>query len=165
MKALCVLVAACLFCSGFAAVTNVTVHNLANHNERFAFSESRAATVSITWTTDVPATSRIVYGMAPGNLELSSRFDHHLKTRHMIRLQYRLAEGQTWYYQVVSVDANGNQMTSAVENFITPTDSEWWEVAHDANYKKDDYNDGTRWIQGGNFYRTTWLRRPLRRRC
>ena len=141
----------CFF--GRASIDQITIHNLSNHNEKFAFSENRAGTVTFTWTTDVPATSQVHYGLNQANLELSSRLDPRFKTKHIMRIQYRLVEGQTYYYQLVSRDAQGNQMLSVIDSFEVPQDSKWWEVAHENQYKKNNFNPETRWIRGGNYYR------------
>jgi Concanavalin A-like lectin/glucanases superfamily len=63
---------------------------------------SAAAVVS--WTTDVPAASRVDYGTSPDALTLSAS-DPALVTAHAVPL-YGLSPGATYYYRVTSVDAS-----------------------------------------------------------
>ena len=139
--------------SGVGIVENVTLHDLDNHNEKFGFTDTPAGTVTISWTSSVPGSSQVIYGLSESNLEMSSRFDPRLKTKHIMRIQYRLAEGQTYFFKVRSKDAAGNAMESTIDSFMIPTDSAWWEVAHDRYRKRDDFDSDTRWISGGNYYR------------
>jgi hypothetical protein len=63
---------------------------------------SAAAVVS--WSTDVPAASRVDYGSSPDALTLSAT-DAALVTAHAVPL-YGLSPGATYYYRVTSVDAS-----------------------------------------------------------
>ncbi|RYY71302.1 MAG: choice-of-anchor D domain-containing protein, partial [Chitinophagaceae bacterium] len=60
----------------------------------------------ISWTTDVPATSRIDYGITTGNLNLNS-YDAASVSNHTIQLT-GLSLGVSYFYRVTSVDAGNN---------------------------------------------------------
>jgi hypothetical protein len=80
-------------------------------------------TATITWTTDEPATSRIVYGLSDA-YESGSVADSTLVTEHTITLT-GLASGTLYHYQITSVDSNGNAAKSTDLTFNTngPTTS------------------------------------------
>ncbi|MGE5570031.1 MAG: DUF4082 domain-containing protein [Rhodospirillales bacterium] len=67
-------------------------------------------TATVTWTTNVPADSRVNYGTAAGALVLSAS-SAQLVTSHSITLT-RLSPGGTYYFRVSSTDAAANSVTS-----------------------------------------------------
>src|SRR5574338_845742 len=67
-------------------------------------------TAQATWTTDEPATSGVLYGTDPGNLDESTSLPG-LASTHSVMLA-GLAAGTTYYVRVVSADAAGNQTTA-----------------------------------------------------
>ena len=69
-----------------------------------------AQTATITWTTDVPAASRVDYGTSAGALVMSAT-DPALVTQHSISLA-GLLPGIPYYYRVTSASALGNASTS-----------------------------------------------------
>jgi len=73
--------------------------------------------VTITWTTDEPATSQVEYGTT-GNLGLSTGINTSLVTNHSITLT-GLNTDTTYYYRVKSEDASGNLAISDVYSFNT----------------------------------------------
>ncbi|MBC7935618.1 MAG: choice-of-anchor D domain-containing protein, partial [Rhizobacter sp.] len=79
------------------SITNIVVTPNAN------------GTSIITWTTDVPASSVVDYGIAPGSLGLNSS-DASLVTNHIIQLS-GLTAGVSYYFRVTSVDAGSNTVT------------------------------------------------------
>jgi hypothetical protein len=67
-------------------------------------------TVTVAWTTDEPATSRVDYGTSAGSLT-SNASDPLLVTSHSVLLT-NLAGSTTHHYRVTSADAAGNSRTS-----------------------------------------------------
>ena len=63
----------------------------------------------ITWTTDEPATSQVLYGLDKSSSN-SSPEDPSLVTSHTVRVG-GLQANTTYYYRIQSVDANGNIAT------------------------------------------------------
>jgi len=77
-----------------------------------------SGSANVTWTTDELATSRVDYGLTP--LLGQTATDAALVAQHVLSLT-GLQEGDTYYYQVTSVDAAGNTATSAIMTFhVTP---------------------------------------------
>ena len=80
-------------------------------------------TVTITWTTDEAADSRVDFGTASGTLNLNSA-DAALVTSHTITLT-GLTPNTTYYFRVTSADASANPASSpvppAILSFITPS--------------------------------------------
>lgn len=74
-------------------------------------------TATITWTTDEPSDSTIVYGFTT-SYGLSST-SAALVALHSVRLTAGLASGVTYHYAVVSTDAQGNTSTSTDRTFRT----------------------------------------------
>ena len=87
------------------AITSVTVGNL------------QAASVTITWTTDVPADTRADYGLTAG-LGISTPTDSTLVTAHS-RTVTGLTGNQRYFFQVVSRSQAGEVATSGGRTFIT----------------------------------------------
>jgi len=75
---------------------------------------SRTA-IDITWTTDEPGDSQVEYRASPGQL---SPLDSTLVTEHSVRLT-ELLPATTYYYKVMSRDANGNLTVSDELSFTT----------------------------------------------
>ncbi|HWB99995.1 MAG TPA: N,N-dimethylformamidase beta subunit family domain-containing protein, partial [Bryobacteraceae bacterium] len=69
-----------------------------------------STSATITWTTNVAASSQVNYGTSSGVLNLNS-FDPTLATSHSITLT-GLTPSTTYYYTVTSVDAFSNSVTS-----------------------------------------------------
>ena len=69
-----------------------------------------ATTATITWTTSVPANSRVDYGTSPSALTLTAS-DSTLSTAHSVTLT-GLTTGTSYYYRVTSVSSSGNTATS-----------------------------------------------------
>ena len=87
-------------------VYNISVSNL------------RTSSVTITWTTDEPATSLVNYGFD----ELygdSTNEDASLKTSHNATLM-GLTANQAYHFQVISRDGSGNEASSGDNTFLTP---------------------------------------------
>ncbi len=77
--------------------------------------------VTITWITNEPSTSQVIYGIQSGNLISSTALDPLLNTGHTVVLT-RLQEGTTYYYKVKSKDAANNEAVSSEYNFTTTID-------------------------------------------
>ena len=71
----------------------------------------------ISWTTDVPATSRIDYG-ATTNYEVPSIIDSGLRTSHQISLS-PLDTNTTYHYRVRSTNASGRERVDVDNTFTT----------------------------------------------
>lgn len=71
----------------------------------------------ISWTTDVPATTRIDYG-ATTNYEISSIIDSGLRTFHQVQFS-PLDTGTTYHYRVRSADASGRERVDTDRTFMT----------------------------------------------
>ncbi len=78
-------------------------------------------TATVTWNTDEPASSRVDYGISPGDLSLNSS-SATLVSSHSLGLA-SLMPSTTYYYRVTSVDFSGNSATSptppATLSFVT----------------------------------------------
>ncbi len=76
-----------------------------------------ATSTRITWVTNEPATSRVVYGTSQ-SYNLSSPLNSTLTTNHEVVLN-NLRRRTTYNYQVVSIDASGNVARSSNQTFTT----------------------------------------------
>jgi subtilisin family serine protease len=74
-------------------------------------------TANITWTTNEAATSELLYGTNPNNLNLSYT-DSSLATAHTVNLQ-SLSALTTYYFRARSRDLAGNVTTSDLQSFTT----------------------------------------------
>lgn len=74
--------------------------------------------VIISWQTDNPSTSQVLYGTSPADLSLETTEDVLLNLSHFATLS-NLSAGTTYYYQVRSVDTYGNETLSETQNFAT----------------------------------------------
>jgi hypothetical protein len=83
-----------------------------------ATSSSGFSTSTISWTTDEPATSEVVYGLTTSYGSASSSAT--LTTSHSIQLS-GLYSGSTYHFAVVSADSSGNTATSSDETLTTAT--------------------------------------------
>jgi peroxiredoxin/RNA polymerase subunit RPABC4/transcription elongation factor Spt4 len=73
----------------------------------------------VTWTTDKPATSQVLYGLDK-SASNSTPEDSKLVTSHTVRIS-GLQPNSTYYYRIKSVDADGNAATmDPPDVFITP---------------------------------------------
>jgi phosphodiesterase/alkaline phosphatase D-like protein len=86
-----------------------------------------SGTATITWTTTLPANSRVDYGTAPASLTLNIS-NPALVTAHSLSLS-GLTQGTTYYYRVTSVDAFTNTsslpVAPATATFIESSFSVW----------------------------------------
>lgn len=73
--------------------------------------------VTITWTTTVPATSQVFYGTTSATSEQSS-LDSSMVTSHSVTIS-GLNSGTTYYYKVYSADGSNNTQTSETRTFFT----------------------------------------------
>ncbi len=72
----------------------------------------------ITWTTDTPSSSQIMYGTSTGSYPSSSTLDSNLTTNHSVMLT-GLSPNLTYHFQIESTDANGNMGMSSDQVFTT----------------------------------------------
>ena len=73
----------------------------------------------VTWTTDKPATSQVLYGLDKSSSN-STPEDSKLVTSHTVRIS-GLQPNSTYYYRIKSIDADGNAATmDPPDVFITP---------------------------------------------
>lgn len=92
-------------------ISNISVKNIT----------SAGATIS--WTTNVTATSQVVYGTVKSTIEnypSSSVIDSTLSTTHAVQLT-GLTANKKIYYRVVSVDKNGKKVVSKEGSFSVTT--------------------------------------------
>jgi hypothetical protein len=73
---------------------------------------------TITWTTDIPSTTRVAYGTTAA-LGTQSPLDSALVTSHSMTL-IGLTPGTTYFYAATSVNGSGGSATSANFTFTTP---------------------------------------------
>jgi len=76
------------------------------------------STCEITWQTDEPSTSQVLYGTTPGNYTFSTAPDTAVVTDHAVTLT-GLQAGTTYYYVVLSTDVSGNEVQSTEFSFTT----------------------------------------------
>jgi len=87
-----------------------------------SLSESRAVTsVTISWTTDEPATSQVEYGQAYKQYDSVSALNESLRTSHAVTLS-GLKPGTSYHYRIKSTDAAGNLAASGNKIFTTLTE-------------------------------------------
>jgi hypothetical protein len=77
---------------------------------------------TITWTTDVPATSQVAYGPT-AQLGTSTPLDAALTTSHSVTIS-GLLPGTQYFFQVSSADASQQLSTSSVASFTTTSPSQ-----------------------------------------
>lgn len=87
-----------------------------------------------TWATDVPATSRVEYGLTPG-YELGFVEDATLELLHAVEIA-GLAPGSTIHYRVVSEDLELDSASTADATFVTPLPG-----SDPAGIVSDDFDD------------------------
>jgi lysophospholipase L1-like esterase len=95
---------------------SVTVDNTAPVSSSISSGTPAATAATITWSTNEPATSRVVYGVTTSYGLASSSAS--LDTFHSIRL-IALNPSTTYHYAVVSLDASGNTSTSSDRTFTS----------------------------------------------
>jgi hypothetical protein len=71
----------------------------------------------ITWNTNEPADSKVVWGLKSNNLDQTA-YNSELKQSHQIVL-VDLGRKTTYYYKVISKDAAGNESQSSILSFTT----------------------------------------------
>jgi hypothetical protein len=74
-------------------------------------------TATITWTTDEPATSQVEYGLATADGSTTT-LDQNTVTSHEVTLA-GLSQGTTYYFRLISLDAEGNESVSEDYSFTT----------------------------------------------
>lgn len=74
--------------------------------------------IAIEWDTDRPATSQLIFGVNPGAYTSGTTEDFTLVNQHHINLVY-LAANTTYYFKVISVDADHNSAISDEKTFFT----------------------------------------------
>jgi peroxiredoxin/predicted amidophosphoribosyltransferase len=72
--------------------------------------------VVIIWQTDFPATGQVEYGT--GEYNQSTATDTQLSTEHSISIN-GLSPEETYYYRIISTDADGNEATSQTDRTFT----------------------------------------------
>jgi len=111
--------------------------------------------VTITWKTDEPSTSKIIYGKSETNLDESTEIDTNLVTDHSVAIM-SLDPNTDYYFKVESKDANGNTALSKIQTFYTPPfggKAEVWgenEISDHKNTAIDTYLTGDQ-MQWYNF--------------
>jgi hypothetical protein len=86
-----------------------------------ALSDITVSSVTIAWTTDELATSRVEYGLT-AEYGLSVEADTSLAINHRLKFS-GLEAGKTYHYRVISNDASNNQAVSADDTFTMPAHS------------------------------------------
>ncbi len=81
-------------------------------------SDPADVTCLVTWETDEPATSQVRYGTTPGSYPFETPQDTSLVTSHAVTLT-GLEPETTYYFVVLSGDAQGNESQSAEHPFTT----------------------------------------------
>ncbi len=143
-------------------ISNISTSSLAEHGEAFGGTDQSvvgfAANATVNWETNEPATSKVIYGTSSSTLTNSSRTDSLLTLKHSLRLENNIYSGGTYFYKVISRNANGEETQSTVGSITMPINSQWWEVGHDSWMKRfglSDWTADTDWIGNGNIYRKT----------
>lgn len=95
-------------------VADTTPPNIYN----ISVSNLRTSSVTISWLTSEPATSKINYGY-DDQYGSSTNEDLTLKTNHSMQIT-GLSPGEAYHYQVVGQDSNANQALSGDNTFLTP---------------------------------------------
>ncbi len=95
-------------------------------------------TATITWNTDEPATSDVLYGVTSGGL-VSNGVNATVVTNHSVTLT-GLIPNTTYYYRVVSKDASNNSAEFPVD---PATDSFNTSVASFTDTTTDDFTAGS----------------------
>lgn len=103
-------------------------------------------TATINWTTAVPATSRVKYGLTTSYGTFSSR-NSNFTTTHSVSLT-ALTAGTTYHYRVLSGDSTGVQVTGLDEVFTTPAATHSVALSWNASTSSD--------ILGYNVYRAPY---------
>lgn len=79
------------------------------------FSKTSESTAVISWKTNVPATSTVVYGESSGSLS-DTTLEEELVTTHRVTLT-GLDPDTTYYYEIRSSDETDNEVASGEETF------------------------------------------------
>lgn len=70
--------------------------------------DQRTSSITVTWTTDEPATSRVQWGNSASKLEGDSGEDAKLVTSHSVKLSDRFGSEKTYYLLIITSDVNNN---------------------------------------------------------
>lgn len=136
-------------------ISNIKVSSSA-HNEKFdsaPVGKNWAANAYITWQTDEPSTSKVLYTKKVSDSpQLTSYEQKVLTTNHIVRIQWQLEENSSYTIQVSSKNAKGEETILTGPELITPTgnQSKWWEVGHSQWYKNRSFETGTKWMGAGS---------------
>lgn len=103
--------------NGTSVKSNITINVLTLSISNIAVSVSKNGAI-MTWTTDTPSTSKVVYGINSSNLDKESTFISSLDTTHSISL-IGLTANTTYYYKVTSTDSSNNSKSSDIKSFTT----------------------------------------------
>lgn len=106
-------------------VADTTPPNIYN----ISVSNLRTSSVTISWFTSEPATSKINYGY-DDQYGSSTAEDTNLKTSHSMQIT-GLSPNEAYHYQVAGQDANANQALSGDNTFLTPLIDPITEVSED----------------------------------
>lgn len=87
-------------------ISNISVTNITKNS------------ATVNWTTSIPGTSRVSYGIRSGRLNFSSPFDQTLTTTHAVTLT-GLRRDRTYYYRVHSKNEAGVEFSSSTKYFKT----------------------------------------------
>ncbi|MDV7395425.1 fibronectin type III domain-containing protein, partial [Arthrospira platensis SPKY1] len=82
---------------------------------------SRAAQLIVSWETDEPATSQVLYGEGArgDNYPFSTQTDSEMRTKHVLVVN-NLSPSKVYHFKVVSKDGAGNAGESGSVTAITP---------------------------------------------
>ena len=97
-------------------------------------------TCEITWSTDEPASSVVVYGTSSSNLD-KQKVSSGYTTSHSVTLT-GLTPETTYYYRVKSADQSGNQSNSDVYSFTTSA-----EPQMPTDFSDDMENGDSKWTK------------------
>lgn len=80
------------------------------------YSSPQALQATVTWTTNITASSQVIYGSSPSALNNSTAVNYAAVTSHSMAIT---VSGSTNYYAVISVDASGNKTQSSTFGLTT----------------------------------------------
>lgn len=80
------------------------------------YSSAQALQATVTWTTNIAASSQVIYGASPSALTNGTPVNYAAVTSHSMAIT---VSGSTNYYAVISVDASGNRTQSSTFGLTT----------------------------------------------
>ncbi|HEU5114881.1 MAG TPA: hypothetical protein VFT82_03895 [Candidatus Paceibacterota bacterium] len=105
--------------TGSTTGTGATAAPLVINGVNVVNGDPRAGTATVTWTTNVPATTQIFYGLSRGAYTSSTTIDNTLTTDH-VAMMTNLGQNETYHFVASSDDANGANMASADQVLTMP---------------------------------------------